>query len=359
MGIFNYLKLNVHTLPKVFMTLRAAAVLLLIDILIGATGFVLLEGYSIPDAFFMVVITLSTVGYGEVHPLSPAGKVFTSVFIMMNIGLFAYFLAVFSYYVIQGEIFKSMYSNYISDHIGKLQDHIIICGYGKYGKEVSRHFLKHRIQFVIIDQDPAKVEMMQRAEETILYIQDDATHDEALVGAGVKRARGLISALPDDSDNLFIVLTARQLNPRIRLISRAKDPKSERKLLLAGANQVVMPEQIGGFYMATLITKPGAVDFFSFITNEYRSDIGFEEISYENIPAACRGKSIQDLHIRSSTGANIIGYRDAANHYHINPGPETVLFPGTSFIVLGDHQQLSALKAYLNSFPLQPGITAD
>lgn len=342
---------DLKNLPAVMMNLRTALWLLLLDMMLGMTFYIFVEGYSLSEAFFMVVITLSTVGYGEIQPLSLTGRIFTSGYIILNIGLFAYFLAVFSFNVLQGELFKRLYMDLMQTSIENLNNHVIICGYGKYGKEVARHFIKQRIDFVVIDQDPVKIELLEKGEERrTFHILDDATHDEVLIQAGVRRARGLIAALPDDSDNLFIVLTARQLNPTIQLVSRAKDPRSEKKLLLAGANQVVMPEQIGGFYMATLISKPGAVDFFSFITNEYRSDIGFEEISYDQAPAGCRGKTITDLHIRKSTGANIIGFRDAAGKYHINPGPETILYPGTSFIILGDKEQLQAVKEYLKRY---------
>lgn len=297
---------DLKNLPSVMMHLRTALVLLLLDMVIGVTFYVVVEGYSFSEAFFMVVITLSTVGYGEIQPLSHIGRIFTSGYIILNIGLFAYFLAVFSFNVLQGELFKRLYMDLMQTSIENLNNHVIICGYGKYGKEVARHFIKQRIDFVVIDQDPVKIEMLEKGEERTFHILDDATHDEVLLQAGVKRARGLISALPDDSDNLFIILTARQLNPRIQLVSRAKDPRSEKKLLLAGANQVVMPEQIGGFYMATLISKPGAVDFFSFITNEYRSDIGFEEITYDQAPQSCRGQTITDLHIRKSDRKSVV-----------------------------------------------------
>ena len=165
------------------------------------------------------------------------------------------------------------------------------------------------------------------------------------------KAKSIISALPDDSENVFTVLTARQLNPKINIISRALDPKAQKKLLLAGADHVVMPEQIGGFYMATLVSQPGAVEFFSFITDEYRSDIGFKEIKYTDLPSACQGKSIRELHIRRETGANIIGFHSADGNYMVNPPPDTRLTPDSSFILLGDKEQLAALKVFLENFP--------
>lgn len=342
--------LDAYQLPNNFLNLRVSLLLLAGDLCLGVLGFVLIEEYRLLEALYMVVITISTVGYMEVQPLSDAGKLFTAFYIMVNIGLFAYILAVFSYYVIQGQIYKNWHNNMIKKSIEKLKDHVIICGYGKYGKEIASHFEKHRIPFVIIDIDAEKIEDIQKSAQKFLYIHGDATHDETLQEANVHEARALIAALSDDSDNLFIVLTTRQLNPSLRIISRAKVPRSQKKLILAGADRVVMPEQLGGFYMATLISKPDAVEFFSFITNEYRSDIGFEEITFDEVPDTCKNKSIQELNIRSQTGANIIGFKDADNKYLVNPSPTVILRPGSSFIVLGSRQQLNELRRYLSAY---------
>lgn len=340
-----------YQVPSSLLSARAALLLLLFDILLGVVGYTLIEGYGLMDAVYMTIITLSTVGYTEVQPLSAFGQLFTSFFILLNIGLFAYIISVFSYYIIEGEIFKNMHTTLIRQNIDELSNHVILCGYGRYGKEAASHFIKHSIPFVIIDQNEEEIDSLQKSEKKLLYIQDDATHDEALVQAGIKRARAMVTALPEDADNVFTVLTARQLNPKINIISRAKDPRSERKLLLAGADHVVMPEQIGGFYMATLVSQPGAVEFFSFITNEYRSDIGFEEVTYEELPASCQGLSIRDLNLRSATGTNIIGFKHAGGNYEVNPSPDTVLAPNTSFIVLGNGKQLEALRSFFQDYP--------
>ncbi|MCO6478779.1 MAG: potassium channel protein [Phaeodactylibacter sp.] len=342
---------NIYTVPSSFLSIRVAIALMLAEFLIGMGGFMALESYSLAEAFYMMVITISTVGFGEVQPLSQTGQIFTSALIIANIGIFAYVLAAFSNYVIQGEIFKNMHLNLINTSIDKLENHIILCGYGKYGREIALHFNKHNLPFVVLDVDPSKIEQLQKSEDKILYLEEDATHDDALLKAGIKRAKALLSALPDDSDNVFVVLSARQINPRLNIISRAKDPKSQKKLFMAGADHVVMPEQIGGFYMATLVSKPGAVEFFSFITNEYRSDIGFEEVTYEHLPDECRGRSLMQLNIRESTGANVIGYKAPDGHYEVNPSPNTVLGPGSSYIVLGSNQQLQQLRYYLEHYP--------
>ncbi|MEY2949627.1 MAG: hypothetical protein RLZZ248_828 [Bacteroidota bacterium] len=327
--------------------LRTAGILLIGDLVVGVLGFTIIEGYSFVDALYMVVITISTVGYTEVQPLSDTGKIFSAIYILLNGGLIAYILAVFSYHVIQGEIFKKMYSKSIESQIKLLKNHVIICGYGRYGKEVSAHFKNHGIEYLIIDQDPLTIENIKNDDQHILFIEGDATHDEALLAANIKEARALISALPDDAENVFTVLTARQLNPKINIISRAIHPKSREKIVLAGADHVIMPDQIGGFYMATLVTKPDAVEFFSFITNKQVGDVGFEEIAYESAPLKCKDVSIRDLTIRQVTGANIIGYKDAKGAYHVNPKPDVKLSPGSSFIILGNKQQLEALRTYL------------
>lgn len=340
--------IQLKSIPSL-LNIRIAGYFLLGDLIAGTTGFMLIENYAFIDAIYMVAITISTVGYTEVQPLSTPGKIFSSLYILLNIGLIAYILAVFSYYVIQGEIFKKMYTNSLAQQISKLSNHVIICGYGRYGREVAEHFKNHNIPFLVIDQDPQTIIAIQNAHEHILFIEGDATNDETLLKANIKTARALIAALPEDSENVFTVLTARQLNPTINIISRAIHPKSRQKIVLAGANHVIMPDQIGGFYMATLVTKPDAVEFFSFLTSKSLSDIGFEEICYETAPDKCKDTSIRDLTIRKSTGANIIGYKDPSGHYHVNPEPHTRLIPGSSFILLGSRQQLNELKKYLNS----------
>ena len=333
-----------------YLNMRIALVLLIGSLALGVGGFIVLEGYSFREAFYMTIITISTVGYTEVRPLSPDGQVFVSVLILLYIGVFSYSVSAFTFYVIQGEFFKQLHLNFLDKKIKELRNHVILCGFGKYGKEIAAHFMAHRVPFVVIEKDEEEIGSIQKGAARILYIQDDATHDEALVKAGIEHASAMISALPDDTENVFTVLTARQLNPRINIISRARDPRSQRKLMRAGANHVVMPEQIGGFYMATLVSKPGAVEFFSFITNHYGSDIDFEELHYEQLPLVCQGLSIRDLSLRRVSGANIIGFKKSNGGFVVNPGPDTVLEPGSSFIFMGNSDQLHALHDYLDHY---------
>jgi voltage-gated potassium channel len=333
--------------PQQGLKLHIAFRLLALEIFIGTAGFMILEGYDLVEAFYMVIITISTVGFTEVEPLHPQGRIFTSLLILFNIGIFAYLLAVISYYLVEGEGFKKWYLRRMKKTIDALQDHVILCGFGKYGKEISLNLSHHDLPFVILEKAPDKIEKIQSNDPPLLWLEGDATRDELLIEAGIQRAKAIICALADDSDNLFIVLSARQLAPKINIISRAMDPRSEKKLMMAGANHVVMPEQIGGFYMATLVSKPGAVEFFSFITREYQSDIRFEEIRFEDLPASCRHVAMSDLHLRARTGVNVIGHRDKNGNYHVNPAPDTILAPDESFIVLGSEEQLEKLHRML------------
>ena len=340
-------KVSLHSIPPNFLSSRLALLLLFFIITIGIIGYKWIEGYGWIDAIYMVVITISTVGFTEAQPLSETGRLFTAIYIMLTVGIFAYILSVFSYYVIQGEIFKKMHTNYIQKGIEQLNGHVILCGYGRYGREVAQQYFKQKIEFVIIERSDERLQLIRESPEAILYVGGDATHDETLMKAGVEKAGALISALPDDSDNVFTVLSARQLNPTLNIISRANDPRSEKKLQLAGADHVIMPDQIGGFYMANLVSKPGAIDFFSFLTNEYQSDIGFEEVSFEDLPAKFHGLSIRQLRIRELTGTNVIGFKQDDGSYIINPGPDTTLAPGNSLIIIGDRSQLKVMIDYL------------
>ena len=338
------------SLSTTALDLRLALVLLLITLAVGTGGLMLIEGYTMLEAFYMSVITISTVGFGEVRPLSDAGRLFVSGLVVVNIGIVGYVLAAFSYYVFDGRLFETMQYNRIQSKIGKLKNHTIVCGYGKYGREIVSHLQLHDHPYVIIEQDEAKIQGLLEEDKEVLYVLDDATHDDALFAAGIERANALITALNDDSDNLFIVLSSKDLNPNLRIVSRAKEVRGREKMMKAGASHVIMPEQIGGFYMATLISKPGAVEFFSFITNELSADIGFEEIRYDQLPERYRGKPIMEMSLRKHTGVNIIGHRLGSGKYQVNPGPETILEPNGSFIVVGNPEQLEALRSMIINY---------
>ncbi|MFK7908625.1 MAG: TrkA family potassium uptake protein [Chitinophagales bacterium] len=326
-----------------------AMTLLILALLLGIVGFVLIEDYTFIEAFYMSVITFSTVGYTEVRPLSDAGRIFSSVLILINIGIFAYVLSVLTSYVIEGK-FQEMWQDYnIEQKINTLSDHIIICGYGKYGAEVADHFIRQKIPFVMIEIDEAVTKDMRLLKD-FLFVEGDATNDDLLEEVGIRRARALISTLPDDAENVYVVLSARQLNPNLKIISRANSEKSERKLLKAGADRAITPEKIGGFYMATLVGKPDLVEFFQMVSNEQTSHISFEEIDTSDMEAWKSRKTIRELMIRQKTGASIVGVKKKGGEYIINPSPDTILLPGMHLIVLGSKDQMDSFKGYWSDF---------
>lgn len=340
-----------YRVPGTFLNIRLAIALLVTEVAAGIMGFMLIEDYNFEEAWYMTIITISTVGYTEVRPLSSSGEIFATFLILANIGIFAYLLAAFSYYVVQGEVFKKWHLRLIRKDISKLKDHVIICGFGRHGKEIVDHFIIRPMPFVVIENDEESIQEIQKSNKRILYVEGDATNDEILLEAGVSHARALITALPSDADNVLITLSAKQLNPQIDVISRAADPGAEPKLVRAGANHVVLPEQIGGFVMATLVNKPGAIEFLSFVTNEKNTeDIQFEEIRFQDLPAVYQGKTIGEVDINASTGLHIIGFISPNGDYIVNPVSTEKIVPGSSLITLGTAEQLEHLRRYLAAF---------
>ncbi len=342
-----------YTYRGSFLNLRTSVLMMVLGVLTGVIGFMLIEDYGLGDAIYMTIITISTVGYEEVKPLSPAGQAFTAILIVLNIGIFAYAISAFTSMVVQGELFKRMHLRVINKGIRRMKDHIIVCGYGRYGREIVDHLLQHSIPMVVIERSPARVADMQAREGAIFYVEGDATEDEVLEKAQIGKARALITTLSDDTDNLFTVLSARQLNRAIQIVSSSKSPRTEEKLKMAGANYVMMPDRLGGFYMATLISKPNTVEFFSFISNEFQSEVAFEELCYEELPEHLRHRTIRELAVRQETGTNIIGFKKPDGKFVINPAPDTSLGPGCRFIAIGSPAQLEQLRQYLAVVPAQ------
>jgi voltage-gated potassium channel len=333
-------KTNFHYFKKLYM----AGGLILAVLLSGMLGFILIEHYSFLDSFFMTIITVATVGYEEVKPLSNGGKLFTSFLIIFSIGTFAYAVSVLTKYVIEGE-FQTYFKHYIvNKEILKLENHVIVCGYGRNGRQACDQLRSQNEAFVAIESNPEIVEHM-REHGNLLFIEGDATEDEVLLGAGLKHAKALITALPNDAANVFVVLTAREINPKLKIISRASEDASENKLKRAGADSVIMPDKIGGTHMAALVVKPDVLEFIDHITG--RINIKLEEILYNSLPERMRDKSIRELEIRNKTGANIIGFKTADGEYVINPPPDTIMQQDAKLFVLGTQEQVNRFKEIL------------
>lgn len=332
---------------------RVAVLMMLSSLGIGTAGYVLIEKYPWFDAYYMAVITLASVGFGEVHPLSTAGRVFTSFLILFNIGLFAYAISTITGIFAEGGFSKLLNNFRMHRNIENLNGHAIVCGFGRHATEVSQELAKQGIPFVVIENNPDKIETLKETTN-FLFVEGDATHDEILEEAGILRAASIVITLPKDADNLFITLSARQINPALRIITRANSIADEVKIRRAGANHTVVPERIGGFYMATLLNKPDLVEFFNLLSNMGPSNVVFEEISVQNLRPDFKGKTIAAGGLRELAPVSLIAVRNSAGQYELNPSPDTVLLPDWHIVVLGNQEQVaqfrkSAMSTYVVS----------
>lgn len=330
---------------KYFTKLYVALLLILAMISIGILGYILIEKYTFLEAFYMTIITIATVGFQEVHPLSDVGKIFTAFLIITSFGTFAYAISAITKYVVEGE-FNYYYKFYkVNNTISKLNNHVVICGYGRNGKQAATALHMNKQNFVIIEKSEVLAEQIK--EQGFLCIQGDCTQDDILNKSGIANAHALITTLPIDADNLFVVLTARSINSKLTIISRASDDNSDKKLKIAGANNVIMPDKIGGAHMASLVIKPDVIEFIDHITGQGGPNINLEEIVFSELPEQLRNHTIKDLEIRNKSGANIIGYKTADGEYVINPSADTKIIPGAKLFVLGTPDQVAKLRELL------------
>jgi len=321
--------------------------LLLAITLIGMSGYIFIEHYTLIEAFYMTVITIATVGFGEVHPLSDAGRLFTAFLIMTSFGIFAYSISLITRYIVDGE-FQHFFKSYrMNNTIDKIENHVIICGYGRNGRQAAHVLKKHNQRFVVVEQKQEVVSSITHRFSHLL-IEGDATDDEVLLKAGITRAKALITTLPTDADNLFIVLSARSLNANLTIISRASDDNSDKKLKTAGANSVIMPDKVGGAHMASLVLKPDVVEFIDFITAQGENNINLEEFTFTDLREELRNKTIADIDVRSKSGANIIGFKTDNGQFVVNPSPDTKISPNAKLFVLGTNEQIKKLKEILS-----------
>ena len=320
------------------------AISLLVLIICGGTlGYVIVEGWSFSEAFYMTIITVSTVGFNEVRDLSQQGQLFTAFLIITSFGTFAYALTSITTYLVGGE-----YKKYFKEYrqlkvIDKLNNHVIICGHGRVGKQVAIEVETHNNEYVIMEEKQAIIDEFV-SEEFMQYIQGDATQDENLIKAGINRAKALITTLPKDSDNLYVVLTAREINPNLTIISRASNSSSVRKLKIAGADNVIMPDTVGGSHMASLVVTPDVTEFLDHISIQGQADINLEELTFGNLPEDYKYKTIGELNARKITGCNIIGFKSPDGEYIINPPEETTVVPNSKMFVLGRPDQIKKLN---------------
>lgn len=311
-------------------------------IIMGVLGYMVIGEYSFLDALYMTVITITTVGFGEVNPIGVDGKIFTIIFILTSITVFGYTLSVFTEYLASGQLFERIKHKRVEKKIGTMTGHTIVCGYGRNGNKAINKLLSYNQEVVVVEKDKDLIAEMDLNK--ILNVEGDATLDEVLLKAGIDKARNLITALPSDADNLFVVLTASQLNKKIRIISRASSETSYQKLKIAGAHNVIMPDKLGGEHMASLVVTPDVIEFVDRLTVELETTANLEEISVNDLPDKYLHKTILDLDLRKKTGCTVIGYKTANRDYIINPEASMKLVEDAHLIVLGRPEQITKLR---------------
>lgn len=324
-----------------------AGLLLLLVIIIGIVGYMNINNFSFVDALYMTVITISTVGFGEVHALTPGGKIFTSILILASLVILGYFISALTQKLIHSQLsFFYAINNRRNKH-KKMENHVIVVGYGRNGKQVVNELLTIGLKLIVVDQSHELV--INNMGRPVRFIEGDATNDDVLIKAGIKTARSLISTLPNDADNLFVVLTARSLKHDLKIISRASSESSEKKLRMAGVDSVVMPERVGGAHMATLIAQPDIVEFLDHLSIHNDTPSQLMEIMCSELPQELINKPIKEIGIREKSGANIIGLKTATGDIIVNPTPDTKLMPLAKLFVLGTDEQIKSLKHIMSS----------
>lgn len=320
-----------------------AIFLLVVILLVGVFGYMMLSDYSLVDAIYMTVITMTTVGFGEVVPLDANAKIFTIFLILGSVVIVGYALSIITEYILSKNDFEELKYKKMQKKIDSFKNHVIICGYGRNGKQAARKLAAHGRPFVIIEKNK-EVEQRLLFDE-VPYVLGNANEDEVLLQAGVDRASCFISALPNDADNLFVVLSTRQMNQNINIISRASQESSYDKLKFAGANNVILPDKIGGDHMASLVVVPGLMEFIDNLSIVGKSNINIEEVAVEKLYKSKNVRTIRDLDLRRKTGCTVIGYKDENGEYIVNPEAELELVPNSKIIVLGRPEQIEALNS--------------
>ena len=333
--------MSLTPLPRFLLPTRARIRIVLLAVLaaiaFGTVVFHLLEGWSILDSLYVTVQTVTTVGFGDITPRTAAGRVFATAFMMIGVGVVLYALTS----TVQSIVHSELFARYRQTRkMSKLRDHFIICGAGRVGSHLIRSLRAVDGVFIVIESDLSKCEALTAMNIPVLL--RDATLEETLIEAGVEHARGLASCLPDDADNVYVVLTARDLNPNIHIVARAAEEQAESKLIRAGANRVVAPTIIGGHRMAMALTKPAVGDFLDSVTANHL-ELGFEQLEVDPVSSLV-GRKLSESVIRSELNIVIVSIRRNNGQIIFNPGGETKIESSDMLIAIGNAESLARLN---------------
>ena len=299
----------------------------------GISGYMLLENYSFLEAIYMTTITISTVGFGETKPLNEAGRIFTIILILSNFGVLTFLISKVTKFLFDGEFLNQYKLLSMENKIAKLKNHVIVCGCGQNGSEAIKELKKSNIEYVAIDKSEQR-----KSDDLPFFIYDDATQDEVLIKAGIKEAKAILVTLPNDSENMFIVLTARELNPNIAIISRASKDTSVRKLKSAGAQNVIMPDKLGGVHMANLVLFPDVKEFIDVMSTYQNNGTKITEL----IPT--KSQTLEQLNSWKICGATILGIKQQNGEYIVNPSCNYTIDVSDRLIAIGNESQINELK---------------
>jgi voltage-gated potassium channel len=321
--------------------LKIVLMVLVAVIAFGTVGYALIERWPLLDALYMTVITLSTVGFKEVYTMSDAGRMFTIVLIVVGVAGAAYTVSVMGKLIVEGEIKRLLGRRRMQKGLKELVDHYIVCGFGRVGRWAARELSSRKVPLVVLDKDPLMIE--QAEKDGFLFVQGDSTADQTLIDAGVERARGLIIAVANEADNVFISLSARQLNPGLLITARAETDEAEKKLLRAGANKVVFPHKLGAIRMALTTLRPNLVDFMQVVTFDKSTGLAIEEIQVK--PGSELDQTTLEIcPIRRELGIMVVGIKKVGKDVFLNPSPETKIDAGDTLIVIGEREKLEQLE---------------
>lgn len=310
--------------------------------LVGTVGYIAIEGWSVIDALYMTIITLTTVGFGEVRPLSPVGRVFTIGLLILGVGTVAYSLSTLGEYLLVAGVGLQLRRRRMHHLIERLNRHFIVCGYGRVGQNAVESLREAGRDYVIVESEEEVVEQLRESESIVIH--GDATQDEVLREAGIEKAAGLMVCTGSDPDNLFIVLSARALNPALKIVVRSSEPGNESKMRRAGADRVISPYQIGGRHMVNVMIRPRVAEFLDVVTFDSGLELWLEELVVAS-DSPLAGHTAIEADLRRRTGVTLVALVRGENHTTITPGPETRFEVDDHLIVLGTREQLAALEA--------------
>jgi len=325
---------------------RLAALLIAAVIVVGTAGYMLIEGWSLSDAFYMTAITITTVGYLEVHPMSTVGRMFTVFVLFTGVGSFFYAFTLFMALLTGGTLVERRERKRHGRMLEDLNDHFILCGFGRMGEIIAREFARQGVPFVVIERSAERMHLAM--DQGFLVVEADASNEEVLRRVGIDRARGFVAAVSTDAENVYAVLSARLLKPDLFIVGRAESDDARTKLRRAGADRVISPYYLGGLQLAQTALRPAVVDFVQLATSSDNMDLNLEQVHIAR-GSPLDGRSLIEAGLRQRFGVVVVGIRRADGKMEFNPEPETTIRAGDDLVVLGRAGSLKQLEAAAES----------